>query len=80
MHMPGALRMFVPQLRSATASEPITAITPYTIRDIRVILLINDVQPVCQNKFLLSTHINKMIYIFVFMSQAASDAEPSAQS
>ena len=62
MHMHGALRMFVPQLRSATASGPITAISPYTIRDIRVILLINDVQPVCQNKFLFSTHINNMIY------------------
>ena len=61
MHMPGALRMFVPQLQSATASKPITARSPYTIRDIRVILLINDVQPVCQNKFLLSAQ--NMIYL-----------------
>lgn len=66
MHMPGALRMFVPQLRWATASKPITARSPYTIRDIRVILLINDVQPVCQNKFLFSTHMTNVMYFHLW--------------
>ena len=70
--------MFVHQLQSATASEPITAITPYSVRDIRVILLINDVEPVCQNKFLINTY--QQDDVFVFMSQAASGAEPLAQS